>query len=103
MTPLIQGLIAGTAFGIIAVAAMSFMTFPDKRTALLGAFTSRFGIGLVIPLLNVSQPGWLVGAGVGLLLSLPVAIVTKGYAPVLGFGVVGGSIIGALTHCGCCA
>jgi hypothetical protein len=101
MTPLLQGLISGTAFGVIAVIAMSFLTFPDKRTALLGAFTNRFGIGFVIPLLNLSEPGWLVGAGVGLLLSLPAAIITKAYAPVLGFGVAGGLIIGAITHCDC--
>ena len=98
MTPLVQGLVAGTAFGAIAVGMMSFLEFPDKRTALLGAFTNRFGIGLVIPLLNLSQPGWLVGALTGLVLSLPAAVITKAYPPVLGFGVVGGALIGGLTR-----
>jgi hypothetical protein len=101
MSPLLQGLISGAAFGAIAVGVMSFLKFPDKRTALLGAFTNRFGIGFVIPLLNLSQPGWLVGAGIGLLLSLPPAIITKAYKPILGFGVVGGLIIGAITRCDC--
>ena len=98
MTPLNQGLLAGTAFGVIAVAAMSRLKFEDKRTALLGAFTSRFGIGLVIPLLNLSQSGWLVGGAAGLLLSLPPAVITKGYAPILIFGTLGGVIIGGLTR-----
>jgi hypothetical protein len=98
MTPLTQGLIAGLVYGAIAVVAMCFLPFPDKRAALLGAFTNRFGIGLVIPLLNVPQPGWAVGAGVGLLLSLPPAIITKAYVPILGFGTVGGLLIGGLTR-----
>ena len=33
----------------------------------------------------------------GLLISIPDAIVTKAYAPILASGVVGGAIIGALS------
>ena len=98
MDPVIQGLIAGTAFGAIPVAMMLPLTFPDKRAALLGAFTNRFGIGLPIPLYHTFQPGWLVGGGVGLLLSLPSAIVTKAYVPIIVVGTIGGVIIGVLTH-----
>jgi len=98
MTPLTQGLIAGTAFGAISVALMCFLPFPDKRAALLGAFTNRFGVGLLIPLVGSHQPGWLVGAGVGLLLSLPSAIVTKTYVPILVVGTIGGIVIGGLTR-----
>ena len=98
MTPLTQGLVAGTAFGVISVALMSTLTFPDKRTALFGAFANRFGVGLLIPLVHTAQPGWLVGAGVGLLLSLPSAILTRTYVPILVVGTVGGLAIGGLTH-----
>jgi len=99
MSPLLAGLISGVLFGAIDVALMLPMSFPDKKTALLAAFISRFGIGLVIPLVQLpSWPGWLVGATFGLLLSLPDAIVTKAYAPILISGAIGGMIIGGVTR-----
>jgi hypothetical protein len=99
MSRLALGLLCGLIFGAVDVALMLPMSFPDKRTALLAAFASRFGIGFVIPLIQLpSWPGWLIGLTVGLLLSLPDAIVTKSYAPILLSGAVGGIIIGGLTH-----
>ncbi|MFL6513892.1 MAG: hypothetical protein ACJ8M1_02590 [Chthoniobacterales bacterium] len=99
MTPLLKGLISGLIFGAVDVALMLPMSFPDKRTALVAAFLSRFGIGLVIALVNLpTWPGWLIGAVFGLLLSLPDAVVTKAYAPILASGLIGGIIIGGLTH-----
>ena len=99
MSPLLAGLISGVLFGAVDVALMLPMLFPDKKTALLAAFISRFGIGLVIPLVQLpSWPGWLVGATFGLLLSLPDAIVTKAYAPILISGAIGGMIIGGVTR-----
>jgi len=94
MNPMLFGVIAGVAFGAVAVAMMLPMTFADKPTALAAAFASRFAIGFLIPLVHAPLPAWLVGAVVGLLISLPDAIVTKAYAPILGVGVVGGAIIG---------
>lgn len=99
MSRLVVGLLCGLIFGAVDVALMLPMSFPDKRTALLAAFSSRFAIGLVIPLLQLpSWPGWLVGLVFGLLLSLPDAIVTKSYLPILMSGAIGGAIIGGLTH-----
>ena len=99
MTPLLKGVISGLLFGAADVALMLPMSFPDKRTALLAAFLSRFGIGLVIPLVNLPTcPGWFVGAAFGLLLSLPDAVVTKAYVPILATGLIGGIVIGGLTH-----
>ena len=72
------------------------MTFPNKRTALIAAFASRFAIGFLIPLVTLPVAGLVKGALVGLLISLPDAIVTKAYAPILAVGVIGGAIIGAL-------
>ena len=66
----------------------------DKGTAMAGAFASRFATGLLIPLVAVSAPGWVAGALIGLLLSLPDAIVTKTYGPIIGVGVVGGALVG---------
>jgi len=99
MTPLSAGLLSGLIFGAISVGMMLPMSFPDKVAALLGAFFSRFGIGLVIALIKIpTWPGWLIGFVFGLLLSLPSAIITKAYAPILIVGAVGGLIIGGLTH-----
>lgn len=91
-------MIAGLSFGAVAVVAMLPLDFPDKRRALVAAFLSRFGVGLVIGLLQLTWPGWVTGLVFGLLLSLPDAIVTKSYAPILGMGAFGGLIIGGLLH-----
>jgi hypothetical protein len=99
MSRVAVGLIAGLIFGAVDVALMLPMSFPDKRTALVAAFLSRFGIGLVIPLVNLpTWPGWLVGVTFGVLLSLPDAVVTKAYAPILISGAIGGLIIGGITR-----
>ena len=98
MSRLGLGLLCGLIFGTVDLALMLPMSFPDKRTALLAAFASRFGIGFVIPLIQLPWPGWLIGLSIGLLLSLPDAIVTKAYAPILLSGALGGLIIGGLAH-----
>lgn len=94
MNPLVFGLIAGLVFGAVDVALMLPMEFPDKKTALIGAFLSRFAIGFLIPLVKLPLPGWAVGALVGLLISLPDAVITKAYAPILATGLIGGLAIG---------
>lgn len=94
MNPVWFGLLAGAAFGTLNVLLMLPMEFADKRAALLGAFVSRFAIGFLIPLVRMPLPMWAVGALVGLLISLPDAIITRNYAPILGTGLVGGLIIG---------
>jgi hypothetical protein len=99
MSRLLVGLLCGLIFGAVDVALMLPMSFPDKRTALLAAFFSRFGIGFVIPLINLpTWPGWLVGLVIGVLLSLPDAVITKTYGPILLSGAIGGLIIGGITH-----
>jgi hypothetical protein len=63
------GVLCGLIFGSVDVALMIPMSFPDKRAALMGAF-------------------------IGILMSLPDAIITKAMAPILASGAVGGVIIG---------
>jgi hypothetical protein len=94
MNPIVLAFICGVGFGALAVALMLPMRFPDKRTALIAAFASRFAIGFLIPLVALPVAGPVKGALVGLLISLPDAIVTKAYVPILAVGVVGGAIIG---------
>ena len=96
MNQITLSLICGVGFGALAVALMVPMAFPNKRTALIAAFMSRFAIGFLIPLVVLPVPGFVKGALVGLLISLPDAIVTKAYVPILAVGVVGGAIIGFL-------
>lgn len=94
MSPVVFGLIAGVLFGAVDVALMIPMTFTDRKTAMLAAFASRFAIGFVIGVSRMAIPGWARGALLGLLISIPDAIVTKAYAPILASGIIGGAIIG---------
>jgi hypothetical protein len=87
------GIMAGLAFGILAVALMVPLQFPDKRAALTAAFLDRFAIGFVIGVVDLSWPRALVGLFIGLLLSAPSAVITKGWVPILSLGALGGLII----------
>lgn len=98
MTKLTAGFIAGLAFGTVTLLSMLPLTFADRRTALLAAFTSRFAIGFVVANVQLPWPGWMTGLVLGVLMSLPDALVTKAYAPILGMGAVGGLVIGGLIH-----
>lgn len=93
MSPVALGITCGAVFGALAVGMMVPMTFPDKRAALSAAFLNRFAIGFVICVVALSWPSLLIGLFFGLLLSLPAAIITKAWAPILGVGAVGGVII----------
>ena len=94
-----SGVIGGLIFGAVSVAMMLPMSFPDKRAALLAAFIDRFAIGLVIGCVVLpGWPGWGVGLLFGILLSLPAALITKAYAPILIIGAIGGVIIGGVIH-----
>ena len=88
--------LCGLIFGLLTVAIMLPMSFPDKRAALLGAFFNRYAIGFVVVLIDVRCSGWLIGLTIGILLSLPPAIITKVYIPILGIGAVGGLLIGLI-------
>lgn len=94
------GLLFGLAFGILDTLLMIPLTFENKRKrveAMTGAFLERFLLGFLIP--NVSLPlhpvwtGFLMGLG----LSVPTAIITRAYIPIIVIGVMGGIIIGLLT------
>ena len=87
------GLICGVVFGALSVGSMLPLAFPDKRAALTAAFLDRFAIGFVISVAQLSGPSWAVGLFFGVLMSAPSAIITKAWAPILGFGAVGGVVI----------
>ncbi len=94
MNPFVFGTTAGLIFGILDVLLMIPLHLPDKKTAMIGAFLSRFAIGFLIPLIKAPLPPWLIGGMVGLLVSLSDAVITKTYAPIIGVGILGGVIVG---------
>ena len=101
MSRITLGLICGLVFGAIDVGIMLPMSFPDKKAAITAAFIARFGIGFVIGAARLPWPGWAVGLIFGLLLSIPDAIITKAYGPIIGMGAIGGTIIGGKKIRGC--
>lgn len=96
MSRILLGMICGLAFGVIDVGIMMPMSFPDKKAAITAAFIARFGIGFAIGAARLPWPNWVVGLAFGLLLSIPDAIITKAYAPIIGMGAIGGTVIGII-------
>lgn len=100
MNKITLGIIFGIAFGIIDLLLMISLKFEDKRKmfeAMSGAFVDRFMIGFLIPNVDLGVHTAVTGILLGLGLSLPSAIITRAYAPIIGIGVVGGIIIGFIT------
>ncbi|MCA9386205.1 hypothetical protein KC717_06175 [Candidatus Dojkabacteria bacterium] len=97
---IIYGVIAGVIFGIIDVLLMipiKFDSTEKKKIAMLGAFLSRFAIGVLIFNTSFPFPSWLGGLVIGLLVSAPDAIITKSYIPIFTTGVIGGITIGIIS------
>ena len=94
MPKIFLGIVCGIVFGVVSIATMVPLKMPDKRAAMAGAFVNRFGVGFVIGATNLPLPTWLSGLLFGLLLSLPDAIITKAWLPILTLGAIGGSVIG---------
>ncbi|HYY42179.1 MAG TPA: hypothetical protein VE775_05560 [Pyrinomonadaceae bacterium] len=94
MSRLMLGALCGLIYGALSAASMLPLPFTDKRAALLGAFLNRFAIGFVIGAAHLPVPAWAQGLIFGVLLSLPDAIITKAFAPILILGAVGGLVIG---------
>ncbi len=107
MGRLTGAVVSGLRFRAVAVALMLPTQFPDKRTALLGAFASRFAIGFTIGCVQLPWAGWLIGFVFGLVLSLPDA--SARWAGLSELGLIapgghdpprlgGGLVIGGILH-----
>jgi hypothetical protein len=94
MNGILLGIILGFVFGIVAITPMSRMTFSNKQAAITGAFINRFAVGFLIPNALPGIDPILRGLLLGILLSLPDAIITKSYTPIMGLGILGGLILG---------
>jgi hypothetical protein len=98
MNSILLGIILGVVYGIVAVAPMTKMTFSDKQAAIAGAFINRFAIGFLIPNALVGINPIIRGLLLGILLSLPDALITKSYKPIMALGIIGGLVIGIITQ-----
>jgi hypothetical protein len=98
MNSILLGIMLGLVFGVVAIVPMFKMTFPDKQAAIAGAFINRFAVGLLIPNALPGIDPIIRGLLLGILLSLPDALITKAYVPILGLGVVGGLVLGVITR-----
>ncbi len=96
MSSIIVGIVAGLAFGTMDVLLMIPLDMDNKKVAMLGAFANRFAIGFLVANTALPFPRWLSGLLIGLLISLPDAIITGVYAPILGVGVLGGALFGLI-------
>lgn len=88
------GLLLGLGIGAVDVLLMLPLSFPDKRAALLGAFCARFALGFFAATVRLPMSPIPAGVLVGVLTSLPDAIITKAYVPIMVTGVVFGALAG---------
>src|SRR3954462_15014584 len=96
MSRILLGAICGLFYGALSAASMIPLSFSDNTAALTGAFLNRFAIGFVIGAARLPVRSWAQGLIIGILLSLPDAIITKAFAPILILGAVGVVIIGLI-------
>lgn len=88
------GVLLGLVIGALDVAIMLPLSFPDRRAALAGAFCARFALGFFAATVRLPLPPIVSGIVVGLLTSVPDAIITKAYPPILLTGIVFGAAAG---------
>ena len=97
MNKILLGTMCGLAFGIIDVLIMIPLKYENNRKrmeAMSAAFLERFMIGFLLPNVALGVHPAIVGLILGLGLSLPSAIITRAYAPIIGTGIIGSVIIG---------
>jgi hypothetical protein len=95
------GVLCGLGFGILDVLVMLPMKMENRRKkieAITAAFIERFMLGFLIPNVSLNIHPVTAGALLGLTLSLPSAIITRAYAPIVGIGAAGGIIIGLIAN-----
>lgn len=94
MSNILNGVIAGTILGIVSLVPMYFIKIDHKRRAMISSFINRFAIGFVIFNMELGISELIKGGLVGLIMSLPAAILSGKYVPILVPGIVGGIISG---------
>ncbi len=96
---LVFSLLAGLVFGAISAGSMIKIEAPSprqKREAMAAAFIERFLTGFVIgPVAKgLDASGVLIGVLLGLGFSVPSALITRAYIPIVAMGTIGGLAVG---------
>lgn len=94
MSRVTLGALLGIGIGVVDVLLMLPLSFPDKRAALLGAFCARFALGFFAATTRLPTSPVISGVIVGVLTSLPDAVITKAYAPIMITGLIFGAVAG---------
>lgn len=100
MDAITLGLLCGVVFGLFSSLIMVPMKFNSKREkyeAISSSSVDRFMIGLIIPNATFGLDPLISGLILGIGLSLPSAIITRVYAPIIIIGAIGGLVIGFVT------
>ena len=95
------GIVLGSALGILDVLVMLPLKFEDNRKraeAMSSAFIERFLICLLVPNVTLGGHPAVTGSFLGFGMSVPSAIITRTYAPILGLGTVAGLVAGLVTQ-----
>jgi hypothetical protein len=89
------GIVSGLVCGALSALVVFFLP-GDKRISPAGAFFLALAIAVSLGFGDRGRLGWGPGIVIGLLISLPAAILSKAYAKVLALGVANGTLIGWL-------
>ncbi len=95
------GVLCGLGFGAVDVLIMLPMKTENRRKkleAISSAFIERFLTGFLIPNVRLDMNVITVGALLAFALSLPSAIITRAYIPILATGLAGGITIGLIAR-----
>ncbi|MBE0688749.1 MAG: hypothetical protein IH587_01345 [Anaerolineae bacterium] len=98
MNSILLGIILGLIYAVLDIIPMFRMDIPDKQAAITGAFINRFAIGFLIPNSLPTIDPIVRGLLIGIVLSLPDAIITKAYVPIMSLGIIGGLVVGLVTR-----
>lgn len=101
MNHIFWGIIFGLIFGVLDVFVMIPLKYENNRKrieAMSAAFIERFMIGFLIPNVTISSSYIVNGLIIGFGLSIPSAVITRVYVPIIGIGTAGGLIIGIITN-----
>src|SRR5262249_51961558 len=95
--PVPLGIVFGVGLALFDLVTLYRLHWPDRRHQLAAptaAVNEAFMIGLLSPPTDLGTPRWVSGVIIGLALSLPSAILTKAYQPIIGVGLVAGLALG---------
>ena len=97
MSNMAFGILSGLSFAALTFLIMLPMKWKSKREkteAILAATIERFTIGFIVVNVQIFPFAPLNGFVIGIVMSVPSAIITRAYVPVLLVGGLGASLVG---------